>query len=101
MNCRHPSINEFYEMHLLIASGRAGVSLAHLGCAGHALFVTVADSCAYGREKNADPSGRTLLHLGFSMMRSEELIFVNHLHEFDPSDDASGVVERFHAKHGL
>jgi hypothetical protein len=26
---------------------------------------------------------------------------VNHLHEFDPSDDASGVVERFHAKHGL
>jgi transposase len=42
-----------------------------------------------------------LLHSGFSIMRSEELIFVNHLHEFDPSDDASGVIERFHAKHGL
>jgi DNA-binding response OmpR family regulator len=42
-----------------------------------------------------------LLHSGFSIMRSEELICVKHLHEFDPSDDASGVVERFHAKHGL
>ena len=34
-------------------------------------------------------------------MRSEELIFVNHLHGFDPSDDEAGVVERFHAKHRL
>ena len=34
-------------------------------------------------------------------MRSAELSFVNHLHEFDPSDDSSGVVERFNARHGL
>jgi hypothetical protein len=42
-----------------------------------------------------------LLHLGFSITRSEELAFVNHVHEFNPSDDASGVVERLKAKHGL
>jgi len=42
-----------------------------------------------------------LLQLGFSNMRSEELAFVNHVHEFNPRDDASGVVERLKAKHGL
>ncbi len=44
---------------------------------------------------------RVLLHLGFSIMRSEELAFVNHLHEFNPRDDASGVVEQLKAKHEL
>ena len=34
-------------------------------------------------------------------MRSAELSLVNHLDEFNPSDDASGVVERFKAEHGL
>jgi hypothetical protein len=44
---------------------------------------------------------KVLLHLGISIMRSAELAFVNHLHEFNAGDDASGVVERLKAKHGL
>jgi hypothetical protein len=42
-----------------------------------------------------------LLQRGFSIMRSEELAFVNRLHEFNPRDDALGVVERLKAKQGL
>jgi hypothetical protein len=35
------------------------------------------------------------------MMRSEELAFVNPVHEFNLCDDASGITERLKAKHGL
>ena len=51
--------------------------------------------------QGTSPRLAVLLHLGFSNMRSAELAFVNHLHEFNASDDASGVVERLKAKHGL
>ena len=58
---------------------------------------------------NLEPATRTmminlngvLLQRGFSIMRSEELAFVNRLHEFNPRDDALGVVERLKAKQGL
>jgi hypothetical protein len=41
------------------------------------------------------------MHLGFSTMRNEELTLVDHLHEFNPSDDTSGIIEGFKAKHRL